>query len=135
MWHELKHLLIILTTFLHIFIEVYCMIDVFWFISGSVEGRGSCCTVRDACRWKDGAAFSQVTFGACPVVVGARSPLAGCHVARRRFLSPPSRKIRFSISFPTFFSFFYLSIVNPNHNDFFNKVLDHTTTYVPIFFS
>ena len=30
--HELKYLLIISISF-HIFVEVYCMIDVFWFIS------------------------------------------------------------------------------------------------------
>ena len=45
--------------------------------TGSAEGRGSGCVAGDACRWKAGAASSQVAFDASPVVVGARSPLAG----------------------------------------------------------
>ena len=39
MWHELKYLFIISTAFFHIFVEIYCMIDVSWFISKEEEEK------------------------------------------------------------------------------------------------
>ena len=62
---------------------------------------------------------------------GNRFPVNTWHIVAFSLLL--TEKMRFSISFSTLFSFFYLSIFNPNRNDFFIKVLDRTTNYVLVF--
>ena len=61
-------------------------------------------------------------------------PLAD-YMACRHLLSPPNRNNTiFFISFSSFVSFSYLSILNSNRDDFFIEVLDRITTYILIFF-